>query len=197
MARESVCAKLHNGQNSDCVDLKRAYYQQAVLINLSDIDRDTQVIQNPTLSECHYTVQFSLKEGKTGYFFQGPEGGSSFFGTYDKTRSDLGIVQYTHNASILIVGADEEAKCILDALDKGKYAVAFQFTDGTVEIYGLKNGLSTADYTYDVQGGGGGTVIVLSSSENAPEDRLPYVYKSLVPGNEGADFDDAFANTGS
>lgn len=201
MALASNCALLLTGQDSACKQPARKYYQQAVAINKSDIDPDSITVtktdfdsENPT---CAYNVQFSLKDGKTGHFFIGPEAGSSFFGSFDKANSDLGHTQYTHNASVLVVGSDEEAMCIIDSLSKGLFVVAFQFTDGTVVIYGLENGLTAQDFTYDPQAGGGGQAIVLSSLENAPENNLPLVYKSAIPGNETADFDSAFANTGS
>ncbi len=198
MARTSLCAKLMTGQDTVCVPPKRRYFQQAVIINRDDIDSDSVEItttdydaDTPT---CSYNVKFELESGKTGYFFQGPETGSNFFGSFDKSQSDLGFVQYTHNASILIVGATEAAKCILDSLSKGSFVVAFQFTDGTVEIYGMQNGLVAADYTYDVQGGGGGTAIVLSSPETAPEFYVPLIYVSQNTGQESEDFDSAFSN---
>lgn len=198
MATQSVCATLLAGQDSTCEAPKRRYFQQAVIINRSDIDPTSVVIvktdYEAVTPECKYTVTFALKEGKTGYKFIGPSNGSNFFGTFDKSNSDLGFNQYKHNANILIVGASESAKCILEGLDKGSYVVAYQFTDGTVEMYGFENGMSTGDYTYDPQGGGGGSAIILSSAEVAPENFLPLIYKSLVPGEEGADFDSAFEN---
>lgn len=194
MAIASICGTLKNGQDASCVAPARRFYQQAVIINKQDID--TFTITTPTAEDptCAYTVEFSLKTGTTGFRFTGPESGSSYKGYFDKTLSDLGFVQYKHNAQILIVGSTEEAKCILDSLSKGKYIVVYQFTDGTVEVYGFENGLTTGDFTYDVQEGGGGTAIVLSSMDIAPENLVPLVYKSAVPGGEEADFDSNFDN---
>jgi hypothetical protein len=196
MAVFSICGNLKNGQDASCNAPARRFFQQSVVINFGDIARDSIVIDVPSEGdlECSYNVQFSLKDGKTGYRFTGPEAGSTYKGYFDKSNADLGFVQYKHNAQILIVGSKEDAKCIIDSLSKGKYVVAYQFTDGTVEIYGLQNGLTTADFTYDVQEGGGGTAIVLSSLETAPESLVPLVYKSLVPGSETADFDSNFSN---
>ena len=198
MARTSLCAKLITGQETVCVPPKRRYFQQAVIINKDDIDSDSVVITTTNYGSgtptCAYNVSFQLKDGKTGYFFQGPETGSNYFGSFDKSQSDLGFTQYAHNASILVVGATEQAKCVLDSLSKGLFVVALQFTDGMVEIYGIQNGLAAADYTYDVQGGGGGTAIVLSSPETAPEFYVPLIYKSKTPGQESEDFDSAFSN---
>jgi hypothetical protein len=196
MAVASICGTLKNGQDASCVAPARRFYQQAVIINKSDIDTTTVVLAVPNAEsvECEYSVQFSLKEGKTGLRFTGPESGSSYKGYFDKTLSDLGFTQYKHNAQILIVGSTEEAKCILDSLSKGKYVVVYQFTDGTVEVYGFENGLTTGDFTYDVQEGGGGTAVILSSLDTAPENYVPLVYKSLVEGGENADFDSNFEN---
>jgi len=194
MAITSICGLLKNGQDASCVAPTRRYYQQAVLINKSDID--TFTINKPTEEDptCKYSVEFSLKSGKTGYRFSGPETGSSFKGYFDKTTSDLGYTQYKHNAQILVTGSDEESKCILDSLSKGRFVVVYQFTDGTVEVYGFEQGLTTGDFTYDVQEGGGGTAVVLSSLDISPENLVPLVYKSAVDGGESADFDSNFDN---
>jgi hypothetical protein len=196
MAVLPLCARLLNGQDAACTPLKRKYFQQAVVINKVDIDTMTITKtdfedENPT---CSYKVSFTLKEGATGYRFTGPENGASYFGRFNKTVSDLGFASYTHEVQMLVVGADEASKCILESLDKGSYLVALQFSDGTVEIYGAENGLSTGDYTYSIAENGGGTAIVLSSNEQTPESYLPLVYVSAVPGEEGADFDAAFEN---
>lgn len=201
MAITSNCALLLAGQDSACEAPARKFWQQAVVINKQDIDPSSvEVTRTDFDSEtptCAYNVQFSLKDGKTGFSFIGPETGTSFFGSFDKSLSDLGHVQYIHNSSMLVVGNTESAMCILDSLSKGLFVVAFQYTDGTVVIYGLENGLTAQDFTYDPQAGGGGQAIVLSSLENAPERYLPLIYKSEIPGNETADFDSAFANNGS
>lgn len=182
MALTSICGILKNGQDASCVAPARRFYQQVVLINKSHIDPDTVEINVPTAEnpDCTYNVQFALKSGETGLRFTGPESGSSYKGYFDKTLSDLGFTQYKHNAQILVVGSTEEAKCILDSLSKGKYVAVYQFTDGTVEVYGFENGLTTGDFTYDVQEGGGGTAIVLSSLDIAPENYVPLVYKYRV-----------------
>ncbi len=196
MAITSVCGLLINGQDASCVAPVRRFYQQAVLINFGDIDPNSVVtISNvQTLGVCDYNVQFSLKEGKSGVRFTGSEKGSSFKGYIEKTVSEFGIPQYKHNVQILISEAGQSSKCILDSLSKGKFVAVLQLVDGTVEVYGLRYGLSTADFTYDLQESGGGTAIVLSSLENSPENNLPYVYKSSVIGGENADFDSNFAN---
>lgn len=194
MAVTSICGTLRNGQDNSCpTTIQRKYFQQAVLINRADIDYSTVVYGEPTEAECEYNVQFSLKEGATGYRISGSEQGSSFRGFYDKAVSDLGLVQYTHQVQLLIMGITEEAKCILSALDLGSFVVALQNGD-IVEIFGFGNGLSTGDYTFDIQENGGGTLIPLASAENNTEARLPMVYKSETPGGEIADFDALFAN---
>lgn len=198
MAVPSLCGKLLGGQDIACAAPVRKYYQQAVVINRSDIDFENSVVTKPDPTAdpatCDYSVQMVLKEGAVGYRFTGPEKGSSYYVTYDKSRSDLGITQYIHNGNILIVGASEEDKCKIDALDKGNFVVAFQLMDGTVEIIGWEYGVGTGDYTGDLQTNGGATSIILSSDENAPESMLPLVYVSETPGQENEDFDDAFEN---
>lgn len=196
MAIFSRCAELLNGQNTVCEAPKRRYFQQVVLINKADIE-DYEIIRTDFDAEnpvCAYSVSFSLKEGKTGYRFTGPETGSGYFGTVDKSVSGLGFVQFIHNANIVLMGASEEAKCILDSLSRAGVVAAYQFSDGTVEIYGIENGLTAQDFTYDVQGGGGGSAIILSSNELSPENYLPLIYKSTSPGSESEDFDSNFAN---
>lgn len=193
MAITSTCALLTGGFDASCEAPVRKFYQQAIIINKTDIDPESIVKSKPAPGQCNYNVQFSLKEDKIGFLFQGPEAGNNFYGSHDKSRSDLGFPQYVHNAQVLIVGVSETSKCILDSLDKGNFVVVLQLTDGTVEVYGLTNGLTTGDYTYNLQEGGGGTPILLSSLEDSPENDLPFVYAPAEGGSANADFDSLFA----
>jgi len=194
MAILSLCAKLFNGLDVSCDAPQRKFFQQACIINKDDIEAVVITLPDYDTPTCDYKVAFTLKVGTTGYKFIGPEKGSSFKGFVSKSTSDLGYSQYNHQAQILVTGVNKEAKCILDSLDKGSFVVALQLKDGTVEIYGLNNGLTTGDYDYDIQEGGGGTAIILSSLEDAPEGYLPLIYEAQVPGQETADFDTCFSN---
>lgn len=198
MAVPSVCGNLRNGQDNSCSVPFKKYYQQAVIINKSDIDPESIVktkTANTEEAPCAYNVAFQLKEGATGYRFMGSEAGSSYKGMYNKTRDDLfSLPQYLHQVQILIAGVNETAKCVMESLDKGSFVVALQYKDGTVEIYGIDNGMVSADYTMDVQENGGGNLIVLNSLETAQEGDLPFVYKSTPAGTETEDFDSLFAN---
>lgn len=187
MAVIPICAKLMQGQDSSCVKVARRYFQQLVVINTADIDPESIEITTDGEETCNYNVVFELKEGATGYRFTANENASSVFGRYNKSVSEIGLLNYIHEVQMLIVGADEETKCTLSALDKGSYVVALQFSDGTIEIYGMENGLSTGDYTYSVQENGGGSLIVLSSNEDAPENTLP-----LIWAGDADAFDDLF-----
>lgn len=185
------------GQDGSCITPERRYYQQAVIINKSEIQEfkinKTDFSQeNPQFD---YSVEFILKQGKKGYLFKGADSGNLYSGTFDKSTGTLSYPQYKHNVNLAIIGASIASKYILESLDKGLYVAAMQFTDGTIEIYGIENGLKTGDYTYDIQGGGGGSTIVLCSAENSQESNLPLVYKSKVTAGESADFDSLFENT--
>ena len=127
MAIESICAQLAAGFDASCDPPARKYYQQAVLINKTDIDPTTINITRPEDTAGSYNAQFVLLEGKTGFKFLGPSAGSNFVGSYEKTRSDLGYPQYKHNAQILIAGVTEAAKAILDGLDKGSLTAAGRY----------------------------------------------------------------------
>lgn len=192
MAVTSICGTLKNGQDASCISPIRRYFQQAVVINKSDILSFVITAPSGALGVCAYNVTFTLKPGKAGFRFSGPEGGSTYKGFFDKSQSDLGYAQYAHSVQMLIVGVDEASKCVLDALGKGSYVVAIQ-VGNIVEIYGMENGLVAGDYTYDPQEGGGGAAIGLASAETAPELRLPLVYKSAIVNQEVVDFDANFA----
>lgn len=193
MANTSICAELTTGLDLSCVrSLPKKYYQEAVVINFADIDREASVV-GALDAACDYTVQMVLKAGKTGVQIKLPDNGSTIKGFFAKSRSELGFVEYLHQVQILVAGASAETKCTLDKLDRGRYVIAVQLSDGTVEIYGYQNGLSTGDYTYDIQEGGGGSLVILQSDEAAQEGMLPLVYKSTVPGSEDADFNEQFA----
>ncbi len=195
MAIESVCAKLLNDIDASCNAPARRYWQQAVLINKSDIETSTL---NFTDFEgdpvtCSYNITFALKCETKGIRIRGIETGESFKGWFSKSRDANGYSTYNHQVSVFISGTSEEIKCTLDALSKGSYVVALQTKSGVVEIYGWENGLSTGDFDYDIQANGGGAVITLQSLDVAPENYLPMVYKAELEGDEIADFDAAFA----
>lgn len=195
MAIESICGRLLNDIDGSCVAPARRYWQQAVLINKSDIETLTinttdYDAQSPT---CAYNVEFTLKCETSGIRVTGIETGDHFKGYYDKTRDANGYPTYKHQVQIFLGGISENVKCALDALDKGSVVVALQLKDGTVEIYGIENGMSTGDYTWDLQAGSGGTAIVLSSLDSSPENFVPLIYKASGSGTESADFDSNFA----
>jgi hypothetical protein len=195
MATVSTCATIFAGHDASCNPPTRKYYQQAVVINKTDIDPAsiTKTLPDYGTDTCNYKVGFTLLPGKTGYSFQGPTAGNNIWGRYSKSRSDFGHPQYLHETQILIDGVAEADKCILESLDRGSFVVGLQLTDGTVEIFGLDNGLNTGDYDYSIAENGGGGLILLSSQEDSPENNLPLVYEAGVPGQETADFDSLFA----
>lgn len=193
MANTVICAELQDGLNLACArNLVKKYFQEAVLINLNDIDRTGSTEPSMDAATCDYTVQMALKSTKKGVQFKLPESGGSIKGFVAKSKTDNGFVQYLHQVQLFVAGLDSATKCILDKLDHGRYAIALQATDGTVEIYGFKNGLSTGDYTYDIVEGGGGALITLQSDENAQEDYLPLIYKPAAAGDANADFNEQF-----
>ena len=198
MAIASVCGTLKSGADYSCAAPLRKFAQQISVINKSDIDPATVEITAPvgtTPGSCAYNVEFALLSGKSGFHFTGSENGSTYKGYVDTTTSEtFGTPDFKHNVQMMVAGVTEADKCRLDALIRGKFVVALQFADGTIEIYGIQNGLSMVDGTYDVQEGGGGSIMVLSSRDDAPESYLPLVYKSAVPGQEIEDFDADFLN---
>lgn len=193
MANTAICAELDGVVDLSCIrTLVKKYFQEIVIINFNDIDRTASVI-NQAGALCDYSVSMVLKAGKKGVMLKLPENGNTIRGSFAKTTSDLGFIQYLHTVQILIAGVTKEIKCILDKLDRGRYVVAAQLADGTVEIYGFQNGLTTGDYTYDLVEGGGGAKIPLQSKDTEQETLLPLIYKPAVPGSENADFNEQFA----
>lgn len=195
MAITSPCALISNGQDNSCLtEIVRKYYQQVVLINRSDVVDIVQSVPTEEDPECVYTVGFALKEGATGYRIAGIEAGSVYKGYFDKSVSDLAYPQYIHHVDMVLMGVSQDTKCLLDSLSRGSFVAALQI--GTqIEIYGIGSGLSIDDFTFDVSEGGGGSLITLSSLENAPETRLPFLYVPAEGGSAVADFDSLFANT--
>lgn len=193
MANNVICAELTGAINYSCNrNQAKKYFQEAVIINLNDIDKTASVIGNIGSGACDYTVQMVLKSLKKGIQVKLPETGNAIKGFTAKSKDTYGTPQYLHQAQFLMLGASAEAKCQMDKLDHGRYAVALQLTDGTIEIYGWENGLSTADYTYDIVEGGGGSLIVLQSDDTAQESMLPLVYKPQAAGDGNADFNEQF-----
>ena len=193
MANTAICAELDGVVDLSCIrTLVKKYFQEIVIINFNDIDRTASVI-NQAGALCDYSVSMVLKAGKKGVMLKLPENGNTIRGSYAKSTSDLGFIQYLQTVQILIAGVTKEIKCILDKLDRGRYVVAAQLADGTVEIYGYENGLTTGDYTFDLVEGGGGAKIPLQSKDVEQESMLPLIYKPAVPGSENADFNEQFS----
>ena len=194
MANNSICSELTGNIDLSCVrNFPKKYYQEAVFINLNDIDRVNSKLGDLKGATCEYTVQMVLKSLKKGTQIKLPETGSAIKGFYAKSKTDNGFVEYLHQVQFLMLGASSDTKCKMDKLDHGRYVVALQLTDGTVEIYGWEQGLTTADYTYDIQEGGGGSLIVLQSDEKAKESMIPLVYKPAASnGDSNADFNEQF-----
>lgn len=188
----NFCGKIVDGLTLDCTSsvLKR-YDQKAVVINKDDIANFTIEIDNT--SNYKYNVAFELKEGKKGYTIELPANGSGIFGQAEKTTSELGLVQYNQIVNMIVFGADEKTKGTLANLDLGRYVVALKIGN-IVEIYGIENGLSTGDYTLDIQSGNGASAITLVSGEMFLESKLPLVYKAESPSTASADFDAEFEN---
>ena len=193
MANTAICAELDGVVDLSCIrTLVKKYFQEIVIINFNDIDRTASEI-NQDGALCDYSVSMVLKAGKKGVMLKLPENGNTIRGSYAKSTSDLGFIQYLQTVQILIAGVTKEIKCILDKLDRGRYVVAAQLADGTVEIYGYENGLTTGDYTFDLVEGGGGAKIPLQSKDAEQESMLPLIYKPAVPGSENADFNEQFS----
>ena len=188
MANTVICAELKAGIDLSCArNITKSYYQQAVIINYNDIDKEASV--DPVLSPiCDASVEMILKTGKAGFPFLLSDNGNAVKGYFDKSTTDKGIVEYLHKVDFLI----DEAGCKLDSLDHGRFVVALQRRDGVVEIYGWNNGLSTADYTFDRAESGGLPLITLQSNENTKEGMPPLVYKATAPSTPEADFNAAF-----
>lgn len=194
MANSSICAEI-NGENIDLScskGLVKKYFQEIVVINFNDIDRVASTLNN-TDQTCDYSVSMVLKDGKKGMAIKLPENGGTIKGFWDKGVSDLGFTQYLHKVQFLLAGISSEIKCLIDKLNRGRFVVVAQLADGTVEIYGWENGLTTEDFTWDIVEGGGGSIITMSSKENEEETMLPLLYKSAVVGGEDADFNDQFS----
>lgn len=188
------CIQLHSGQDLTCRSWAKKYYQQIVLVNKDDVE-DFDIKTFKILADSferglyRHRISFSLFEGKKGFRFRGSENGISYRADFSKQTVD-NIVQYDHNLELPIMGATEETKGILKELDNANYFAAIQFMDGTVEIYGFDNGLTTGNYTYDLQGNLGGSFIPLQSRDL--EDEPPYVFYSDDPNQ---DFNELFENS--
>lgn len=193
------CARLYKGLDITCQTFSKKYYQQVVLINKDDVEDFVISASSPRNTPERYLepifshrIRFSLKENRSGLLFRGNERGLSYFATFSK-ELDENIPQYVHSVQLPIFGVSEETKIILKTLDYARYFAAIQFMNGTVEIYGFENGLTTDDYDYDPQGNEGGSIITLISPENGMEDEPPFVYVP-ISGSATEDFDNLFVD---
>lgn len=176
-----ICKNLMRGQDLSCIFPFRKYFQQIVLVNRGDVSEVAYDV-GPN----NHSIVFNLVDGATGYRYRGNENVSNYSASFSKSEQ-RGQPLYTHSVSMPVAGVSVETKLILKELDLADYFAGIQFGDGTVEIYGFENGLTTGDYDYSAQNGLGG--IVLNLSSRYPEDDPPFNY-----GGPGSDFDDLFAD---
>ena len=176
-----ACKELLRGHDIRCELPIRKYYQQIVLVNLDDVDQ-----VGYDVNSVNHVIVFNLNEGATGFKYIGNEVSNLYTASFTKTVSK-GQPLYNHSVNLPVIGVSVETKLVLKELDLANYFAAIQFRDGTVEIYGFENGLTTSDYTYETQNGLGG--IGLSLVSRYPEDEIPYVY-----GGDAINFDNNFAD---
>lgn len=178
-----ACKQLMRGHDISCILPTRKYYQQIVLVNLDDVK---EVVYD--VNDVNHAIAFNLQVGTTGYKYIGNEISNLYSASFSKSTIK-GQPLYNHTVTLPVIGVSIETKLVLKELDLANYFAAIQFRDGTVEIYGFENGLTTQDYTFETQNGLGGSSIVLSSKFQ--EEEIPYVY---LGGNDN--FDNDFANIG-
>lgn len=192
-----ACKQLIQGHDISCLaDNYRKYYQQIVLVNLDDINEVTYDV-----NDLNHGVVFNLNVGATGYLYRGNENSSLYSASFSKSTVK-GQPVYSHSVNLPVIGVSVTTKLVLKQLDLASYFAAIQFRDGTVELYGFENGLTTNDYNYEAQNGMGGIGITLQSTFD--EDEIPYVYQGGsenfdnlfgdIPTLLGGDFNQDFSN---
>lgn len=190
------CETLRAGFNASCIVPAKQYYQQVVLVNRADVLNKRIVTSRTSIADeylCRHRVFFDLKPGKTGFRFTLNENASQIFGIAEKTTTE-GIPQYSHSVNIVVLGVDEDIKCLLKQLDNSDYFAALQYYDGLVEVFGFEYGLTTSNYSYDPHNLSGGAIIKLNSLSGSLEDELPFIYKSGELNGENEDFNNNFAD---
>lgn len=177
-----ACKQLIQGHDVSCLtDNTRKYYQQIVLVNIDDLN---QVAYD--VNDVNHAVVFNLVSGATGYLYRGNENSNLYSASFSKNTTK-GQPVYSHSVNLPVIGVGIQTKLVLKQLDLANYFAAIQFRDGTIELYGFENGLTTSDYTFDAQNGLGGIGLTLESKYD--EDEVPYIY---LGGSDN--FDDLFQN---
>lgn len=187
------CIRLISGQNSECSNYSRKYYQQVVLINKDDVEQFILLLPKTNLDdsyECRYRIAFKLKENKSGIRYTASEKANIINGSFSRSLKE-NIPQYKHNVQIPMFGIGEDTKCMLHQLDLSNYFAVLQSYNNIIEVFGFENGLDLDDFDYNIQNSGG-NVMVLTSGSDALEDTMPLVYFSS--GNPIDDFDNNFSN---
>lgn len=198
-----ICGKLKSGQDNACPEyIVKGYIQEIVFMNFDDVKEKGKDSECDGATPKHRAAVL-LEDDTKGYRFTGARAGNQIRGWYSKATDDNGYPIYTHHVQLIMLGVNEEQKCQLKNLDLGLYVAALRlktYPDAVatelveaIEIYGLDNGLVTADYDYDITESNGVMVIELTSQEGQEESTLPYMYLSQTEGDEVDDFDDEFS----
>lgn len=194
MATESICKTFFVDRDYNCLrNFTSKFYQEAVLIRKRDIETLTMSIPDSDAVDCQYSVtELVLKAGLTGFRLKADDSATIIKGYVSKSTDDKGMVQYSHKVDVIAAGVTEEDMCNLDALDHGLWVVVLQAVDGTIIVYGAQNGLSSADYEYDIVANNGAVTVTLESKEDAQERYLPLVYFNTDAQTSESDFNSKF-----
>lgn len=164
-----ICKELTQGFSLGCENnYKKGFEQEMLIINWNDVD----TFGTPATCPSGKRTGFALKTGKKGYKFSLNDGNTSIKGFYDKSVDDMGFVTYKHQSQLLLMG-ECSTWCTREQLDKGRYVAIIKYDNGKYLVYGIGQGLKTADYTWDITEGNGGSLIVLESKDNALEALVP------------------------
>ena len=183
-----ICNTLRGGQDLSCAIPEYIPFQEAKLINKSDIEEATISVDCET---DEYNVDFKLKPGKKAFAFIASVNGNHVRGIDSLVRNDKGYAMWNHAMHFLFAGVDEASTCQREALAKGSIVGAIKYNDGTVKIYGLENGMASEEYDYDLVEEEGLFPMVLSSLEGRSERYLPLVFNPSE-GDAEAIFDNDF-----
>jgi len=177
-----ICEKLSRNIDNQCASPARKWEQRVALIPYDDITNYTL----DASGDNHSADIFLNLNYNGGHHIVTSANASSINASFTMSR-DENIPRYSHSVTFPIIGVDNLQMSSLRQIDATKYVAFVRFSDGTIKIFGLENGLKSTGYSYTPQSSSGGGSITLKSDYTE-------AFQPLVYSGNPSNFDNDFNN---
>lgn len=157
-----------------------------ILINRSEIDLATTVVNRNSATGVHNISALNLVPGAVVFPFEGIGSKRVLKASYSKNDGGDTIDTFIHSVDVVVYNQCEESLSLLNKFVNGADVVAIvqQKSKGlnnscAFQIYGFHSGLKAGDFTYNSNENNGVVLLNLSSKDPDNEAYAPYKYEEI------------------